>query len=150
MSNQEPHIERDVSLTVEDGGEAVKLTRLYTPKGVRLELDSDVDRIRLDALALESVSWQDSEDFPLDEPGSADRPSFENASRSDPIEIVNEFAQVHVHKLTTSDGEGVEIKSPKLHFSIRLGARDLASLTRQDKDTFSSFLQDPYGPEDEH
>ena len=62
------------------------------------------------------------------------------------IEIGNEFAFVRVRKIWTRNGERLEIEAPKLHFRIRLDALELESLTWQTADTFSRFLETPFGP----
>jgi hypothetical protein len=64
----------------------------------------------------------------------------------DQIEIANEYAQVRIKKITTSNGERIEIQSPKLESAIRLDPVEVESLTWQDKEIFSRFLETPYGP----
>jgi len=44
----------------------------------------------------------------------------------------------------------LEILSPKLDYQIYLDAPLLVSLTRQTSQTFSKFLEEPYGPRGEH
>jgi hypothetical protein len=66
--------------------------------------------------------------------------------RGEPIEIANEFAFVRVRKVLTRNGERLEIESPKLGYSIHLDPLELESLTWQPKETFSRFLETPYGP----
>jgi hypothetical protein len=68
----------------------------------------------------------------------------------DPIQIVNEFAQVEIQKVKTKKGERLEIRSPKLGYSIRLDAIDLESLSWQEPEKFDELLEEPYGPSDEH
>lgn len=78
----------------------------------------------------------------------ADATSDESLERGESIEISNEFAQVIVAKVFTRNGERLEINSPRLGRSIRLDPLELESLTWQTTETFSKFLEEPYGPED--
>ncbi len=70
--------------------------------------------------------------------------------RADPdeqlLEITNEFATVRVRKVRTRNGERLEIASPRLGYWIRLDALALESLTWQPMDTFTRFLETPFGP----
>ena len=70
------------------------------------------------------------------------------ASRDDVpvIEVSNEFATISVRKVCTRNGERLEIISPRLGHRIVLDALALESLTWQTMDTFSRFLQTPFGP----
>ena len=63
--------------------------------------------------------------------------------------VVNEFAGVRVRQLRTRTGERLEIESIDLGFSIRLDALALEALSWQSPDTISSFLETPFGPEDQ-
>lgn len=53
-----------------------------------------------------------------------------------------------VRKVMTRNGARLEIKSVRLGFSIQLDALALESLTWQRPETFSKFLETPYGPDD--
>jgi hypothetical protein len=73
--------------------------------------------------------------------------------RRDPLESVdcelsNEFATVCIRTVETRNGIRLEISSPKLRTSIRLDPVALESLTWQTMETFSKFLESPFGPED--
>jgi hypothetical protein len=61
-------------------------------------------------------------------------------------EIANEFAYVRVRKVLTRNGERLEIAAPKLGYVIRLDAIELESLSWQTTETFSGFLETPFGP----
>lgn len=160
-TDADAHIQRDEPLTVRGSGRRVDVTRIHTPKGMRLEIRSPYweRRVRLDALALESISWQDEATFPLgvDAPDVelGDDDAFASVStdeleRGDSVQIANEFAQVYATKIRTSQAEGLELESRKLGFDVRLGVAALESIAFQDPDYFSVFLREPYGPEDEH
>ena len=59
--------------------------------------------------------------------------------------IGNEFASVVIRKVFTRNGERLEIYAPKLGLRIQLDALELESLTWQTHETFSKFLQHPFG-----
>ncbi|WP_201317737.1 dihydrodiol dehydrogenase [Paenibacillus sp. EPM92] len=64
----------------------------------------------------------------------------------DGVVIGSEFATVFVKKVYTRNGERLLISSPKLDKEILLDSIELESLTWQTTDTFSSFLEHPFGP----
>ena len=68
-------------------------------------------------------------------------------TNSNEIEVVNEFALVRVRKVETRNGMRLEIESPRLGSRVRLDAMALESLTWQPSDTYSRFLEHPFGPE---
>ena len=80
--------------------------------------------------------------------GSREPPLEEDepVRRGEPLEIGNEFAFVRVCKVWTRNGERLEIAAPKLGYVIRLDAIELESVTWQTTDTFSGFLETPFGP----
>lgn len=77
-----------------------------------------------------------------------DRQDGTRAGRNsqDELVIANEFATVIVRKVHTRNGVRLEIASPKLGHSIRLDPLELESLTWQTTETFSRFLETPFGP----
>jgi hypothetical protein len=160
-SHQDSHLRRDDPMWINGLDRRVEVTRVHTPKGARLEIRSPhfEKHIRLDALALESVSWQDESTFPLPvdasdvtlaADGSVRLRDGDGVERGRRVQIANEFAQVDATKLVAGDLEGLELRSPKLGFDLCLTVPDLESLVFQDPDHFFAFLEDPYGPEDEH
>lgn len=64
----------------------------------------------------------------------------------EPIVVANEFAEVVVRKVRTRNGVRLEIRSPKLDYMVRLDALELESLSWQPVETFSRFLETPWGP----
>ena len=68
-------------------------------------------------------------------------------ARFQEIEVVNEFALVRVRRIETRYGMRLEIESPRLGSRVRLDALALESLTWQPPDTFSRFLEHPFGTE---
>ena len=67
-----------------------------------------------------------------------------DASEQD-IQLVNEFTLVRIRKIATRNGARIAIESPRLGRSIRLDALALESLTWQTPETFSRFLETPFG-----
>jgi len=65
------------------------------------------------------------------------------------IELANEYAAVTVRKVQTGNGVRLEIVAPRLGRGIRLDPVELETLTWQSHETFSKFLQTPFGPEPE-
>ena len=64
-----------------------------------------------------------------------------NAESGESFQIGNEFALVYVRKIRTHNGERIEITSPKLGYSVQLDAIELESLTWQNKEIYSKFLE---------
>ncbi len=62
------------------------------------------------------------------------------------ILLGNEFTSVCVRKVRTRNGARLEISSPRLGHRIQLDALALESLTWQTMETFTGFLQTPFGP----
>lgn len=65
------------------------------------------------------------------------------------IRISNEFTSVEVRRVTTRNGELLEVRSLKLGFVVRLDPLELEALSWQEPVTFSRLLETPYGPEDD-
>ena len=151
----------------------VRIKRVETHNGARVKIHSPrlQGSIELDAIALESLTWQTMETFSrlLSAP---DRPRYPGDERlgqhavvrhghaSDreargplesgsaaPFESVlsNEYATVYVRKVDTL----LEISSPRLQHSVQLDPIALESLTWQTMETFSQFLETPFGPEED-
>jgi hypothetical protein len=57
------------------------------------------------------------------------------------MQIGNEFALVRIRKVSTRNGERLEIEAPKLGHSIRLDAVALETLTWQEPELFSTLLE---------
>ena len=62
---EDEYIEREESFTISNEFGTVEVTKIQTPRGERLEISSVGlgYRIRLDALQLESISWQSPSTF---------------------------------------------------------------------------------------
>jgi len=131
----------------DDGDPRVLVRRVRTPKGERLEVRTVDDVIRIDALGLESLSWQDPDVFASWLDGEYDGvPDASDAEARAEFTISNEYADVVVRAVRDADTPHVVIESPKKHFSLRADALALAALAAQDTDVFSDFLRTPHGP----
>ena len=62
------------------------------------------------------------------------------------IRISNEFASIIVRKVSTRNGERLEIESPGLDLCIRLDALQMESIVWQDPEFFSQLLATPLEP----
>lgn len=137
---------------VADGECTVTVQKVFTRMGERLDLRAETlgERVRLDAIMLESVAWQDPSEM-AERAATVDRndplpaPEPLDAEREDDITVSSEFAQARVSKVD-GDPEQLEIAAPKLGYDVRLGPRELEWLTLQDHETFSSWLETPFGP----
>lgn len=145
---------QDSGFTIsDDTGNRVFLRKINTRKGERLEIDSP--RVgassRLDAVALESLTWQKKEVFDELQPLPAN-PNGRKGSlaaieeEAEELRIANEFAEVFVSK-EGGPSEQAYISSRRLDNSISLTVRELEALSCQDPNIYSEFLVYPFGPE---
>ncbi|TYT62593.1 hypothetical protein [Natrialba swarupiae] len=131
----------------------VAIQKVHTPRGERLRFEAPRlgETNHLDAVALESVTWQDADEM-------ADRARSVDADESigsdtdwndgtSELMVANEYGQVVLEKEGDS---GVHLTAPKLGYDITLGVDELEWLTVQDHETFTEFLEQPFGPGDEH
>lgn len=144
------------SFVVADEDHEVVVRKLFS-KGERLEIARDDASIKLDALLLESLSWQrergvldelvDGETEIASDPvpavGGSDVDGLE------PISISNEYSHTTVSKVSTEEGAALRIETPGRGTAINLGDTTLAALAEVD-DTFvfSAWFRTPFGPED--
>ena len=131
--------------------------KVRTRNGVRLEIYSPkVDkRVYLDPLLIESLAWQTPETFSniLENPHELADDDWEEEiedTETEYTEFTNEFAFTLVRKVGTGNEARLEIISPKLGYQTYLDAPLLESLTWQSSQTFSKFLEEPYGPRGTH
>lgn len=140
-----------------DADSTVLVRKVFTRMGERLEIEAPrLDRsIRLDAIELESLTWQAAEEM-AERAASITDAAASNAGadgeeREDELTVSNEFAHATLHKETDSDGDHLAIEAPKLGYDGRFGVRELEWVATQDHDTFSAFLETPFGPgSDDH
>lgn len=138
---------------------AIALVRkIRTRNGVRLEIHAPEQdrRVYLDPLILESLAWQTPQTFSdtlEDPPEAASKKEVAEAqveTEDEYTELTNEFAYTLVRKVRVRGGARLEIHSPKLDYRIYLDPPLLESLTWQTPQTFSKFLEEPYGPRGTH
>jgi len=149
------------AIRIADETGAVTIQKHFTRMGERLEVRAGSDTsIRMDAIMLESLSWQDPDDLAgraadldvsLESQFSADRDDA--GKRGDgpgPITVSSEYARAAVD--VADDRRSVEITAPKLGYDIEVGPRELAWLATRTHETFSEWLETPFGPggDDEH
>ncbi|WP_197075844.1 hypothetical protein [Halostagnicola sp. A56] len=135
-------------LTLTDGDLTVSLWTLQTPTGERLILSGESAETRVDALALESLTWQDDEVF--EELTSEPHEDGMNATEpSDELQISNEYTVVKLRKVETTAGPRLSITSPKLNYACRLSPAELDALTHKRINFFSDLLETPFGPEED-
>lgn len=130
-------------------GVDVRVRHVDTPKGERLELDADRGRIRLDAVALECLAYQDERRFeaffePPD--GGRDAPTVVDAPddaepATDLTSITNEFAHVDVRTATTPDGDLLELAAPKAGLSVYLTAPALERIAAQPQAAITELVR---------
>lgn len=163
MTPDEHFIRKGETVSLDDSHTTVEIRKIFTPAGERLEIEAPRRgyRIRLDAMELEALSWQDHETFAgwLAD-GDSLPAGFDGAELTDDraagAEVVhewtvtNEFAEAHVRKLTDPAGEWLEIEAPKLGYLIRLQSVELEGVTWQETETFTQFLETPFGPDGDH
>jgi hypothetical protein len=125
---------------------------LETGMGERIEFVTDEnERLEADALALESLAWQDDESLSELFETEYIAPVIENRDVDGrAITITNEYAHAEVRRLQTEETDCVEINAPKKRTRLLLDAEGLAALARQDQYVFSEFLKTPHGPDDHH
>ncbi|MDN5697660.1 MAG: hypothetical protein L0G70_06735 [Rubrobacter sp.] len=124
-----------------------------THNGARLEVYSPEagSRVLLDALLLESLSWQSTKELAdwLDSPHERASQQPEDVPEntvSEYTEISNEFAFVLVRNVGEGEDARLEIHSPKLGYRVHLAAPLLESLSWQSPEKLSEGLEEPYGP----
>lgn len=165
MGSDDHFIRVDKSGRLRDDTIEVLFRKIFTPAGERLELESPrlSKRVRLDAIALESLSWQhrgtiatlvDQLNYDHSSPiGDRQQETVETReSLGEPalaFTISNEFAEAGVQVYDSAQQDRMRIEAPKLGYSIVLTALEVESLTVQHPDVFTEFLKTPYGPSSE-
>ncbi|MFC6722921.1 hypothetical protein ACFQE1_00600 [Halobium palmae] len=137
------------------GSESATVRKLLTPRGQLVEIESDRDghesssSIRIDALGLESLSWQTQteleERFGCSPPSQWDADT-EPRSTAGSFEISNEYADVVVSKITTANHDALIVRAPVKRTELRLHPSMLHGLASCETDLFSEFLETPHGP----
>jgi hypothetical protein len=147
------HLERGESLDIGDDAGSITATKIYTPKGERLELASDRSSSRLDAIEIEALSWQDAE-FYLDllddewrEPPAV--VATDTGALAEPLlRVSNEYSEVIVGRVPTDTGDALSVASEPLHYEIAVRPIAVEAVVERDHSLFSELLNQPYGPMD--
>ena len=136
------------SIELADANHSVSLEKVRTGTGERLVIQVDGDRLSADALALESLTWQDDTFF-TDLTNSPHEPGeIVETLRSD-LQVANEYTVVRLELTETDAGPRLDLSSPKLGYNCRLDTTELRALAGRDVELFSTLLQTPYGPVDD-
>ena len=138
-----------------NGGATARVRKVLTRNGARLEIHAPETgrRVFLDALLLEGISWQTPQTFAESlegAPEAAETREEQVEAQQEYVEIGNEFATALVRKVRAGDEARLEVFAPKLDYRVYLDAALLESLTQQTHETFSKFLEEPYGPRGTH
>lgn len=133
-----------------DGTRSVVLEKLRTPNGERLVIESAGESVRLDAVALESLTWQDDEFF-ADLTGHPHEKSVDATGDAEPaMQIGNEYTTIRIRVHETGGGPVITLRSPKLEYQCRLSVAELAAVAGKSLGFFSDLLETPLGPESDH
>lgn len=138
----------DDELRVTTNGVAVTLQKVRTPNGERLAVHNESrGSTRLDALDLESLTWQDAGFFVELVDETYDYRSV-NPSPHEPaqLQISNEYTVIRLSAV--DNGKAIEVTSPKMGYGTQVDAHAFAELVDKPKTFFSELLETPYGPED--
>jgi hypothetical protein len=95
----------------------------------------------------ESQRRPEGSDAPVESFGKEGR-GADAAKNHGPMELANEFARVRVERDDSGNGPRLKITSVVLNRVVYLDPLELESLTWQTEETFSRFLESPFGPED--
>lgn len=136
--------------TIRGADTAVVVRAVETPKGERLELEAPAagDRIRLDAVALETLTWQDDASFTRllvgrEEPPSTIGTSYEGPSTATALTaITNEFGHVNVRELDTPDGPRLELDAQNMAHAAQLTPAALAAIAAESTATFTELIRE--------
>lgn len=136
----------------------IRVHKIQTPKGERVKIRSDrLDAsVTLDALALESVTWQTDAATLTDllrappTPTPADGVTIDVDTGDDgELKISNEYTHVVLRPGADDAGSYLDVESIGLDYEIRLDAAALEVLAwQEDAYAMSKFLETPFGPED--
>lgn len=127
----------------------LELEKLQTPAGERLIVRGASAESRVDALALESLTWQEPSFFEA-LTGTPHEEEQRVADESGELRLSNEYTVVTIRLLETDAGPRIALASPKLGYACRLSPVELDAIARKKAAFFSDLLETPLGPEDDH
>lgn len=150
MTADDPAVTVRSLATIEDDDARVIVRTVETPKGERLELEAPAtgDRIRLDAVALEALTWQDDASFTRllvdrDQPESAIGTSYDGPSTATTLTAVtNEFGHVNVRELDTPDGPRLELDAQNMAHAAQFTPAALAAVAAQSTAAFTTLIRE--------
>lgn len=160
----ETRVHEDEPIVLEGDGVTVTLRKAYTPNGQLLEISSleATDSTRLDAIELESVTWQDRDTLyaVMGENGDGRGDALDGAAgfadartqvaetvENPDLTITNEYAEARIGTFSADGVACCVLVSPKLGYYRRLTPGELDGLAALPHTAFSTFLEKPYGPE---
>jgi len=165
-ASDEQFIDKQETHSLSDEYTTVKIRKIFTPAGERVELEApELGRsIRLDAIEIESLSWQEPETFieflDAELPGLPDNtaerqdfvrnrgdPDMEAGSVAAEITVTNEFAEAIVRVIELDGKQHLELEASKLDYKTRLCPIEAETVTWQTTETFTDFLEHPFGPD---
>lgn len=153
MTNTTKQVTASRLTRVADDNAEVAVRRIETPKGSRLELEATEsgERIRLDAVTLECLTWQEETTFanfleaqkrPLSTQALSVHHGSEEEDSTELTRVTNEFGHAEVRVSQLSDHDWLVIVAPKQGFSVQLNAVALESITWQEQDTFAELIKE--------
>lgn len=150
MTADDPGVAVRPLTTIEDDAARVVVRTVETPKGERLELEAPAtdDRIRLDAVALETLTWQDDESFTRllvdrDEPTATIGTTYDGPRTATALAaITNEFGHVNVRELDTPDGPRLELDAQNMAYAAQLTPAALAAIAAQSTSAFTALIRE--------
>lgn len=132
----------------------VAVREIETPKGERLELEAveSDERIRLDAVALEAVTWQTDASLARSLGDGSPITARSELRTLDPADeaagtgetlasVTNEFAHVDVRAGAPGEPAGLELFAPKSNHRVWLNPPALVLVCRQSDATFSALIR---------
>ncbi|MFC5134750.1 MULTISPECIES: hypothetical protein [Haloferacaceae] len=126
-------------------GDRIRLHRIETPKGERLEIETPTSSIRLDAVALEALTWQDNDALAaLPDANTTQRSPTGTGELSERIRLTtisNEFGFIVVYEMHTEAGIRIDLEAEKQGESIRLCPAELETLAEQDHDLITEWVK---------
>lgn len=151
-----PYVTVVAEFDVSNADRTAIVRRLKTRKGERLEIEapSEGTSLRVDALGLESLAWQETNAVSRYLPDSDEMRRLDEESDDvtcdTEFELMNEYAHVQIRRLQSPESAVLQIRAPKKRERIQIDTNGLVGLSSQDHTIFSEFLEQPHGPEDHH
>jgi predicted DNA binding protein len=131
----------------------VTVEKVARSKGDRLAIavEETADRITLDALALESLTWQDPSfvaDLDNDSRFAADSAGGSIAASERELRVINEYSQIEVG-LVSGDPDRFAVRDSEGEYRIELTPAQLAVLAAEDDIGFVTDIlsETPFGPD---